>query len=248
MEEVSDIQKVNVGDRIAFEDWMDHHHRSIERFAFQNGCTQEQASQLAEDIFREIYYEPENSDFQMRNIYKIVLEKIAILQLTTPLLEDVFGFEEDAELHSAIIHLDEKYRVPLVLKVFHEMENEQVAGLIGFPTSEVEVRIRAARELLGQAINESSTERLEKRFELLGKSYARLPILFNVEHVWKSMISVSDPIEKNRKKRGLAAWLIAIVLGVLLVGLVGSTYFTGEDWELRADRKYIEELKKNLPE
>ncbi|WP_203249248.1 RNA polymerase sigma factor [Sporosarcina beigongshangi] len=248
MDETGDNQKVKGGDFIAFEEWMDNHHRNIERFAFQNGYTQEQAAQITEAVCKEIYNELENLDFRKCNIYKRVLEKIATLQQRAPLLDDIFSFGEDAELHSAIIDLEETYRVPLVLQVFHGLDNKQVAGFTDLPISEVEVRIRAARELLGKAINESSTERLEKRFELLGKSYARLPILFNVENVWKSMISVSDPIEKNRKKRGWAGWLIATALGLILMSLVGSTFFTGEDWELRSDRKYIEGLKKEFAE
>ncbi len=246
MGESDDIQKIKDGDFVAFEDWMDNHYHNIERFAFQNGCTQEQAAHIAEDTFREIYNEPGNLDFQMRTIYKMVLEKIAILEPTIPLLEDVFRFEEDAELHSAIIYLDEKYRVPFVLQVFHGMDNEQVASYTGLSISEVLTRVQVARNLLSQALDEPSTKRLEKRFELLGKSYDRLPILFNMENVWKPEISVSDPIVNNRKKQGWTGWLLAIALGLLLMSLVGSTYFTGEDNELRSDRKYIEGLEKEF--
>lgn len=42
-------------DIVLFEEWMDLYAHQIERFAFQNGCSSEQATQLTVEIFREIY-------------------------------------------------------------------------------------------------------------------------------------------------------------------------------------------------
>ncbi len=247
MEESKLIQKIKEGDFTAFEEWMGNYYRNLERFAFQNGCSQKQAAEIVEDTFREIFKDPNNFDGQMRNMYKIVLDKIAHLQLSAFLLDDVFGFEEDAELHSVIIKLDEKYRVPLVLQVFHGLDDGQVAAHTDVTTSEAGLRIRAAKELVGKAINEQLVDRLEKRFELLEKSYNRLPVLFNADNVRREPTSFeSIPIMKERKKLGRKGWITTIILGLLLLGLVGSTYFTGEEWELRSDRKYIDKLKKDF--
>src|SRR6185437_867896 len=40
--------------------------------------------------------------------------------------------------------------------------------------------------------------------------------------------------------------LTASILGVLIMVLVAGTYFSGEEWDIRSDRKYIEELNENF--
>ncbi|MFJ7935764.1 RNA polymerase sigma factor [Sporosarcina sp. NPDC096371] len=233
-------------DEIAgFEEWMDRNSRAIERFAFQYGCSPEQAAQMAEETFRDLYQDVEKREEGKLAVYKVALEKLRHIEQLNPMLVSPFTFEEDADFHSKIIMLAENARVPLTLHVFHGCSIEEIAEMMTLPVGEVESTIQAAKELLRGAIGNPSVDIVEKRFEFLGKSYDRLPILFHADNVHRQEYA---PIVKERKKFGRRGWVTAIILGVLLVGLVGSTYFTSEDWELRSDRKYIEGLEKEFAE
>lgn len=229
-----------------FEEWMGGYSRDIERLAFQYGCSPEQAAQVAEDTFHIFYNDKEKMNEGKLFVYKIALERLWRIEQLTPMLESPMPFEEDAEFHSQIVKLAASYRVPLVLQEFHTLNVDEIAKVLTIPMDEVETALQVAKELLKEAVGSSSAEILEKRFAFLGKSYNRLSLLFNVAKVVRQEESV--PVTKEHKKMGRKGWMTAIILGVLLVGLIGSTYFTGEDWELRSDRKYIEGLEKEFAE
>lgn len=229
-----------------FEEWLGGYSRDIERLAFQYGCTPKQAAQLAEETFRGIYNDEEKMVDGKLIVYKVALEMLGRIEQLTPMFESPMPFEEDAEFHSQIVKLAERYRMPLVLQEFHAFSVEEIAEVLTIPMDEVETALQVAKELLKEAVGSSSAEILEKRLAFLGKSYDRLPLLFNVAKVVRQEEIV--PVTKEHKKMGRQGWMTAIILGVLLVGLVGSTYFTGEDWEQRSDRKYIEGLEKEFTE
>ena len=131
--------------------------------------------------------------------------------------------------------------MPLVLHLFHEFSFEEIAEVMAIPLDEVVANIQAARESLREAIGYPPQDVFKKRVEFLWMSYDRLPLLFNVVNVSRGE---HTPVINERKKLSRKGWITAIILGFLLVGIVGSTYFTGEEWELRSDRKYIDKLKK----
>lgn len=232
-------------DIAVFEEWMGHYSRDIERLAFQYGCSPEQAAQLAEETFREIYNDKEKMNEGKLFVYKIALERLGRVEQLMPVLESPMPFEEDAAFHSQIVKLAEQYRMPLVLQKFHAFSVEEIAMVMTIPMEEVETALQVATKSIKEAVGSPSADIVEKRIEFLRKSYERLPSLFNVANVVRQE---SVPVAKEHKKLGRKGWMTAIILGVLLVGLVGSTYFTGEDWELRSDRKYIEGLEKEFAE
>ena len=232
----------------AFEQWVGINSQSIERFAFQYGCSPEQACEVTVDIFRAIFNNQEIIDeTETTTLYKIAIEKLSHIQKSISHLNDIFPFEEDAKLHSEIIGLDEKYRIPFVLHRYHGLDDEQIAAIIDVYPTEIELRIKTAKKIVCEKIKEPSIERIEKRLMLLGKSYERLSVLFRFEQVMqKKELAENKPKEIDRKKKSRKGRVWAIVLGVLLIGLVTGTFFTGDEWELRTDRKYIENLKKDF--
>ena len=66
----------------------------------------------------------------------------------------VFMLDEDRELHKAIIKLDEKYRIPLILFYFQDLTYEQIADILSITLSAVKTRLFRARSRLKNVIEE----------------------------------------------------------------------------------------------
>ncbi len=61
------------------------------------------------------------------------------------------------ELDGFLGTLDPKYREPLVLYYFEELEYQEIADVLEIPVSTVGVRLRRGREALGRAMQKNST-------------------------------------------------------------------------------------------
>ena len=110
------------------------------------------------------------------NLYKLAIEKVVRTEPLLPVAEGVFSFKEDAELHSEIVQLDGKYRLPFILTTFHSLDAEQISLILGKSTTEIETDNQTAIKLLGE-------EHLGKRLKLLGKSYERIPVQFKSKQI-----------------------------------------------------------------
>lgn len=217
------------------EKWIATYSKPIERFAFQNGCTPEQAALVAGEAFKGIN---EDSDQPfIYALYKNVINVLANIERTVELPKGTFPFEEDAELHLEIIKLDEDYRVPLILNLFHKLEVEEIAFILNSSETEVKAKIGDAKELL-------TGGNLEKRLGFLRNSYDRRPVLFNSKNeIGEPMSAVSTLKIHEQKMKNSKGTLTAAILGVLLISLLVGTYFTGEEWRHKSDQKYIENIK-----
>ena len=205
----------------ALNKWMDIYSRKIERFAFQYGLSLEAAFQVTLDTFVSFNKAFENMDEVesiLPSLYKFAIEKMMRIQSIDPLFDDVFPFKEDAELHSEIINMDKKFRLPFILSSFHELDFEQIASILQSSPNDVEVNIQTAKSFLGE-------DHLEKRTEFLGKSYDRLPVLFKAEQI----IGKTVPPEIKTEKFKPSKWLVATF--VLLVSLFTLSFFLSNKGE-----------------
>ena len=144
-------------------------------------------------------------------------------------LPAVFPFEEDTELHSKVVMLGVKYRIPLVLSSFQDLSNEQIAMIIGISIPELLTRIETAKSFLGE-------EQLEKRLNLLRKSYNRLPVQFEVEQF---IVTTSKTVKKVKKKKKL--WMMVGAF-IFTVGIL-SLLFIPNKSELAASDPFMIELQ-----
>ena len=109
----------------------------------------------------------------------------------------VLLFEEERELHEAILKLDEKYRIPLILYYFQDLSYQQIADVLNISLSAVKTRLFRAKDGLKKVIANRMEVRamenneFEKRMELLKKSYERIPSSFDSEEVLRK-------IERNK--------------------------------------------------
>ena len=195
--------------------WKDIHSKKIERFAFQYGLTLEMAYEVTLDTFVSFHNQFGNADDGesiLPAVYKLAIQKLAQTERLLSTVEGVFPFEEDAELHSQIVKLDEKYRLPFILSQFHSFTNDQIALILDCSTVEVGTNIQTAKNLLGM-------DQLEKRIELLGKSYNRLSVRFKAEQI----MGKTAPPEIKKEKFNITKWSVATI--VLLIGILIVTFF-----------------------
>lgn len=68
--------------------------------------------------------------------------------------EAVLGAEEVRLLWVAIAQLDEAHRVPVVLRYFNKLSEQEIAEALGIPTGTVKSRLHAARKVLHDRMNE----------------------------------------------------------------------------------------------
>ena len=212
LEEIDLIRNARDGDFTGLVDWMAQYLEEIERFSIQYGLTLDSAYDVTLDTY--LTFRRELEDFDggkplVHELYRILLTKLSQFHSSISVLEDIFPFKEDAELHSKIIVLNEKYRIPFILSLFHELDNEQIAWITDSSTAEVKENIQSAKELIAE-------DNLDKHLELLEKSYNRLPIQFKVAQI---LGTVSQPKKPKSFKKNPVLWTIVGVL-VLTVSIV----------------------------
>lgn len=239
MEESEWIEKVGNGDPVAFAEWMDIYSCDIERFAFQYGCSPEQAGEVAEDTFREVVQQMKtyvNEDGVQLELYKIAIKKFSDFELISPIPSSILTFEEDEQLHHQIIQLTSEEKLALILSQFHGMNDEEVALIIGIPVDD-------ARRRLTAAFDQLEGGNLEKRLGFLGKSYRRIRSSFRKEMVFQGPVEslIEVRIEKkSMTKKALFSWIAGVSLLIILLTI---SVVTSEEYKRSSDEKYLARLK-----
>ena len=82
-----------------------------------------------------------------------------ILQPTrTPSAEEsTIEHEADESLWRAIHHMDEKHRIPIVLRYYHDLPVAEIANILQIPEGTVHSRLNTARRLLHSALKEGNS-------------------------------------------------------------------------------------------
>lgn len=175
MEQLELIDRAQKGDKVAYGELMNLHHRTVEKFAFQCGVKADDVQDVTQEVFIKLYrflHQFQRDRFTTW-LYKITLnatrdyyrkenrEKdkeskiqdqthFGMLPKSTEL--KILVFEEDRELHEAIQSLEEKYRVPIVLFYFQELTYEQIGEVMNIPMATVKTRLLRGKELLKSVI------------------------------------------------------------------------------------------------
>ncbi|MHA6261250.1 hypothetical protein ACXYMX_15390 [Sporosarcina sp. CAU 1771] len=207
--------------------WTDGHYQQIERLGIQYGLSLNEAFQVTMDTYLYMREVKSNSETYL---YTYALNKMSEIQVREPFMKDLFLFEEDSELHSKIIDLDKELRIPLILSSFQEIENDQIATILEESIANIEVAIQTAKDLLGDY-------QLDKRLELLKKSYNRIPTQFQAEKLVKTVSPIK--VKKDKKNN----WLI--LLGLFLISTLSVTFFLPGKGETEkvATSRFEEEFK-----
>jgi RNA polymerase sigma-70 factor (ECF subfamily) len=175
MEELELIEMAQKGDKVAYGELMNLHHRTVEKFAFQCGVKADDVQDITQEVFIKLYrflHQFQRDRFTTW-LYKITLnaardyyrKESREKDKENKIQEDThFGypsksaeskilvFEEDRELHEAIQLLEEKYRIPIVLFYFQELTYDQIGEVMNIPLATVKTRLLRAKEQLKSAI------------------------------------------------------------------------------------------------
>lgn len=176
MNEEELIQKAKQGDLEAFRQLISNYYPVVERFAYQIGSPASDIEDITQEVFLRVYRFLDtysNAKFSTW-LYKITLnisrdimrKNKRNLEKTKKMSfqrEEVFLHIEDhllkdeahKELHEIILHLNEKYRVPLILFYFHDKKYEEIAKILSLPLSTVKTRISRARQKVKEALDAS---------------------------------------------------------------------------------------------
>ncbi|WP_438312135.1 RNA polymerase sigma factor [Sporosarcina sp. FA9] len=215
MDENEQIPKILDGDLQALQIWIKLHSEKIVRFAYQHGLPIESALEVATQTFDEFQNEigSINDGKQLLpELYKMIIRKLEALQPISTEQETLFLFEEDAELHEDIGKLDANIRIPLILSKFHDFTFEEIALIIN--NSEIEISTR-----IDQAEKSLQIDHIDKRLELLNKSYNRLPVQFKEERITESK-TISTIGKKTSKSIRLAFILSTLLVGILITSFI----------------------------
>lgn len=168
------IVRAQKGDKKAYAELIQIHHRTVEKFAYQCGVKVNDLPDVTQEVFVKLYrflHQFKHERFTTW-LYKITLnttrdyyrkesrEKAKEEKLTRTTAaysaksaEDrVLVFEEDRELHKAIQSLDEKYRHPIILFYFHELSYAQIGEVLNVPISTIKIRLLRAKGHLKTAL------------------------------------------------------------------------------------------------
>lgn len=174
MEETDLIQKAQNGDRSAFTELMNRYYRTVEKFAYQCGVRVDDIPDVTQEVFIKLYrFLPQFNQQRFTTwLYKITLnaardyyrkagretdkEERVKKELSTVAHQSaekhVLLFEEDQELHNAILRLDEKYRIPLILFYFQDLSYQQISEVLNVTMAAVKTRIFRAKDALKKEI------------------------------------------------------------------------------------------------
>ncbi len=81
-----------------------------------------------------------------------VVFRLDIQKQATP-EETVVLNEKEAVLWKALGELDDKHRVVMVLRYFHDMQVSEIAGILSIPEGTIHSRLHSARERLRKALD-----------------------------------------------------------------------------------------------
>ena len=170
MEEAELITRAQSGEKEAFAQLMHMHFRTVEKFAYQCGVRLDDIPDVTQEVFIKLYrFLPQFNQQRFTTwLYKITLNtardhyrnsgretakeermraerNLSHHQSTE---SEVLLFEEDRALHEAILRLDEKYKIPLILFYFQELSYQQIADVLNITLATVKTRIFRAKDSL----------------------------------------------------------------------------------------------------
>ena len=91
-----------------------------------------------------------------RERLKLILSGILQTQKSLSVEENAIQDESDQALWRAIHSMDEKHRIPIVLRYYHELSVAEIASILQIPEGTVHSRLNTARRQLHTALKEGN--------------------------------------------------------------------------------------------
>lgn len=224
--------------------WMDRFGGSIERLAIQYGCIREQAKRITEETFRsydkKLCSQSDAKELQIL-LYQVALEKLESIPQTVPSEATFLPFEEDRQLHKKIIQLNRELKLSIILSIFHEMDDMDIAHLLGISEESVKDSIHQAYLRIA---DDSDHLRIAKQLEFLKLSYGRINPMFRKERVFLAREKEFEKMVKTKKlSKGMFPVLVCLLI---LLSLIVSSVVKSSEYQTKAAEKYLNRLQENF--
>ncbi len=160
------VEQARSGNDEAFQDLIEKHYRTVQKFAFQIGVHRTDVEDITQDVFLKVYRSL--SSFTGKTLttwlYSITLNaardhmrrekrqrrNVEVMKGKQPAkpYAELGSREASWELHDMLLRLEEKYRIPLILHYFHDQSFKEIGDVIGKSESAVKTRVMRARRQL----------------------------------------------------------------------------------------------------
>jgi RNA polymerase sigma-70 factor (ECF subfamily) len=160
------------GDRTAFDRLVERHQREIYRLCFRYVNNHEDASDLAQDAFVKaykaigrfrgdsafstwLYRIAVNTCLNFRAARRMAQEELSetLADPRAPVTQTMVEREQASRVRDAVSRLPEKQKATLILKIYHDLTHEEVAGILGSSVGTVKANLFHAvgnlRKMLG---------------------------------------------------------------------------------------------------
>lgn len=216
--------------------WFHEYEREIAQFAFQYGLTTTNASEVVVRTFRQLFKQLpliESEQDLQSELYKNAIRLVEKYERSTI---DEFTFPEDQLLHNEIIQLSHLEKVALIFTTFTSLKTDEIVHLLNLSVDEV-------YEKKSEALSKITGHQIEKRLELLEKSYKRMRFQIHEEAIFQpeeiEEVAFEAPPFKSSKRN-----LYMLLAGVVaLIGLTFYSVFNSEAFQQTRFEKSIDQKK-----
>ncbi|QHJ71789.1 sigma-70 family RNA polymerase sigma factor [Planococcus halotolerans] len=198
------LNKAKEGDNQSLIAWSRNFTPLIARFAYQAGIPKEEIRGFQLEVIKDIGSNLET--IEGHNTENKIIES-AVRLLKNGKTDSInkndeasFKFEEDEETHQAIQKLPQTEKLALILFQFHGKNQEDVSAIMGNFEASVDSALEAAiRDLEKNLVVEGKGD-VQKRLDLLAKSYNRVEFTEENDIVPEEVSPSEEPAAEVRKE------------------------------------------------
>ena len=235
------FQQIKNGRQEAMRQWIALYGQDVAKWAFQYGHTVEDASDLTIQTFRQLFKDTamiEHEYALWRQMVQIAIQKLTDYEQSTI---NEFIFEEDERLHKELMQFSHIEKLVLIFTVFSDEYREKVKDVLHLSEEEIQRKQTEAMEKIEGV-------QIEKRLQLLRKSYQRMRFQLNADAVFSA-----DQVEKadveqvtfKSSKRNLIMLFVGIVM---LISLTLFSVLNSEAFKAKRFEQSIEQQKEAYTE
>jgi RNA polymerase sigma-70 factor (ECF subfamily) len=128
------VQACRDGQREAFDAIVERHQRHVYQLCYRFAGNHEDANDFAQDVFIRAYRGLKTFKGQASLgtwLYRIAVNDERVATREETVADALLRGERAAQVRAAIARLPKKQRATLVLRVYHDLPHDQIAGILG---------------------------------------------------------------------------------------------------------------------
>lgn len=197
------LNKAKAGDKQALISWSQTYKPLIARLAYQAGIPKEKIRKFQLEVINVFSNRIETIDSHNAE-NKIIGSAVQLMKkgqtdANENSSDPSLKFEEDEETHKAIQQLPLPERLALILFQFHGKNTQDIGAIVGNSEASVETTIETAMDELRKNLSVATAGDVQKRLDLLAKSYSRVVFPEEEEISPEEMTAAEEPVEERGK-------------------------------------------------